>query len=87
VIGEEEKASDKRERVMEETKACVDPLIAEVQEDVLRYIKRNKTMPISYAVSRRQKEKLNELAKQGQVPKVTYKGEEFIISTDVMRRY
>ena len=85
MIGKEEKASDKRERVMEETKACVDPLIAEVQEDVLRYIKRNKTMPLSYAVSRRQKERLKELEKQGQIPKVVYKGQEYTVSTDVMR--
>jgi len=71
---------------MEKTKVRIDPLIAEVQEDVLRYIKRHKTMPLSYGVLKRQKERLNELAKQGQVPKVMYKGEEYIISTDVMRR-
>jgi len=72
---------------MEENKNCVDSLIQEIQEDVKKYIKRNKSMPFSYAVTRGQKQKLDELAKEGQVPKVIYKGEEFIVSTDVMRRY
>jgi len=87
LILKEEKASDKREKIMEENKVFVDPLIEEIQQDVIKHIKHHKTMPLSYAVTRRQKQKLNELAKLGQVPKVTYKGEEFIVSTDVLRRY
>lgn len=70
---------------MEANNNCVDSLIEEIQEDVKKYIKRNKSMPLSYAVTKSQKKKLNELAKQGTFPKVIFRGEEFIVSTDVMR--
>lgn len=72
---------------METNNNCVDSLINEIQEDVKKYIKHNKSMPLSYAVTRKQKRRLNELAKEGQVPKVVYRGEEIIVSTDVMRWY
>ena len=70
---------------MEANNVCEDSLIVAIQDDVEKYIKRHRKMPISYAVTRSQMKHLKELRQQGKEPKVTFKGEEYLVPVGEMR--
>ena len=69
---------------MEAINVCEDSLIVAIQEDVKKYIKRHRKMPISYAVTKPQMKRLKELREQGQEPKVKFRGEEYLVPVNEM---